>query len=208
VVTVARAAGTRWPLQPLLDACQLSHRDLAGHVGAGRHTVAVAATRGLSDDQADRWAIRLGFHPLIVWGWSWIDAARTGRWMPSHARVTEDLRDRIECGELRPGDELPSNHALTQRWRVGGKTVTRAVAELRAEGLVTGGSERGCRHVVAGPVDVEDRTTCAECGEPIDPGAEHFPHRASCTLPAIGWCDCDHPTHPQCCPTCLSGARP
>jgi hypothetical protein len=58
------------------------------------------------------------------------------------------------------------------------------------------------------PVACRACRACGECGHPIEPGAEHYPHRAGRTLGDVGWCDCDHPTHPQCCPTCPTAVRP
>jgi hypothetical protein len=74
VSTATRPEGVRWPLAPLLAASGLSRRDLAAEVGITPRSVARAAAEGLSDRSADRWAIRLGFHPLTVWGWDWVTA--------------------------------------------------------------------------------------------------------------------------------------
>jgi hypothetical protein len=48
---------------------------------------------------------------------------------------------------------------------------------------------------------------CRACGHPIEPGAEHYPHRPGRTLADAGWCHCDCPTHPECCPTCPTAVR-
>ncbi|MEV0530413.1 TetR/AcrR family transcriptional regulator C-terminal domain-containing protein [Kitasatospora sp. NPDC050463] len=58
--------------------------------------------------------------------------------MPSehpYARIAAELRHRIETGELRPGERVPSTRALTQRWGVAMATATKALAVLRQEGL-------------------------------------------------------------------------
>ncbi|MEU9131917.1 TetR/AcrR family transcriptional regulator C-terminal domain-containing protein [Kitasatospora sp. NPDC048540] len=57
---------------------------------------------------------------------------------PPYARIAAELRHRIETGELRPGDRVPSTRALTQRWGVAMATATKALAALRQEGLVRG----------------------------------------------------------------------
>ncbi len=55
---------------------------------------------------------------------------------PPYARIAAELRRRIETGELRPGDRVPSTRAVTQRWGVAMATATKALAVLRQEGLV------------------------------------------------------------------------
>lgn len=55
---------------------------------------------------------------------------------PPYQRIASALRRRIEAGELRPGDRLPSARALAAEWRVALATASRAVAELRRAGVV------------------------------------------------------------------------
>src|SRR5262245_6900567 len=141
------AVSERWPLTALLAASGLSRNGLARQLRLAGHTLRSASRRGLSNVQADRWAVRLGLHPVEVWGRSWYDGVGDGGG-PSHARVAQHLRSRIERGELRPGEPLPTAHALAADLGVGVGTVTKAVAELRAEGLVIGGG-RGSRQLVA-----------------------------------------------------------
>jgi hypothetical protein len=126
-----------WPLQPLLDASGLSRSRLAVELGLSGVTLRTASQRGLTDRQADQWAIRLGLHPLSVWGWAWIDSAGATA-ASAAARFADVLRGRIARGELRPGDQLPGVHALARAAGVGTKTAAHALAELRAEGLVVG----------------------------------------------------------------------
>ncbi|QJY48552.1 TetR/AcrR family transcriptional regulator C-terminal domain-containing protein [Pseudonocardia broussonetiae] len=52
------------------------------------------------------------------------------------ARVAGDLRRRIVAGELAPGERVPSTRAITREWGVAIATASRALAALRAEGLV------------------------------------------------------------------------
>src|SRR5262245_1314694 len=141
------AVSGRWPLTPLLAASGMSRNGLARQLRLAGHTLRTASRRGLSDVQADRWAVRLGLHPVEVWGSSWYDGVGD-RGVPSHARVEQHLRSLIERGELRPGDPLPTTQTLAAYLGVGVGTVTKAVAGLRAEGLVVGGG-RGCRNLVA-----------------------------------------------------------
>lgn len=53
-----------------------------------------------------------------------------------YARIAAELRGRIERGELRPGDRVPSTRAITQRWGVAMATASKALATLGQEGLV------------------------------------------------------------------------
>ncbi|MFF4293422.1 GntR family transcriptional regulator [Streptomyces vinaceus] len=53
-----------------------------------------------------------------------------------YARIAAELRGRIERGELRPGDRVPSTRAITQRWGVAMATASKALAALGQEGLV------------------------------------------------------------------------
>lgn len=68
-------ADTRWPLSPLvaLVAARGTHKAVATALDHSTEAVALAAATGLSDTQADRWAIALGYHPAQVWP-DWIDA--------------------------------------------------------------------------------------------------------------------------------------
>jgi hypothetical protein len=136
--------------------------------------------------------------------WAWIEEAASAR-RPAAAHVADALRDRIARGELRPGDQLPGVNALARRLSVGPKTVAQALAELRAEGLVSGGVGRGRCAKVASTLP-SGLAGCIACGRAIAVGDEHYPHRPHCTMAARGWCDCDEAAHPECCPTCASGA--
>jgi hypothetical protein len=198
--TEADVAG--WPLQPLLDASGLTRTALAARLGVSGSTVLAASQRGLTDRQADEWAIRLGTHPLLVWGWAWIEEA--GAAQPAYARAADRLRERIARGELRPGDRLPGIHSIARQLGVGSKTAVRAVDELRAEGLVVGGRGRGNHATIAATRPIGP-AGCVTCGRPIEPGDEHYPHRPHCTMAAQGWCECDQAAHPECCPTCAGG---
>ena len=197
---------TGWPLQPLLDASELTPSRLSLTLGLSGTTVRLARRRGLTDAQADEWSIRLGLHPLLVWGWAWIEEAASAGRRPAHVRAAALLRDRVARGELRPGDRLPGVHALARELGVGSRTMVRALDELRAEGLVVGGLGRGRHATVASTVPVAGAATCVACGRGIEAGEEHYPHRPHCTMAARGWCDCDEAAHPECCPTGASGA--
>ena len=57
--------------------------------------------------------------------------------LPLYERLRSVLRDRIERGELRPGDTFPSESELITEHALSRITVRRAIAELQREGLVT-----------------------------------------------------------------------
>jgi hypothetical protein len=204
VVTSVVLDGAGWPLQPLLDASGLTVGQLAAELGLSGTTVRQAARRGLSDRQADEWAIRLGLHPLLVWGWAWIDPSANAL-RPAASRLADALRARIARGELCPGERLPGVHVLAEQSGFGSKTVVRALDELRAEGLVVGGIGRGRPATVASTVPAPGPAICVACGRGIEVGEEHYPHRPQCTMASRGWCDCDQVAHPECCPTCAGG---
>jgi GntR family transcriptional regulator, transcriptional repressor for pyruvate dehydrogenase complex len=50
--------------------------------------------------------------------------------------VSAQLRELIASGELKPGDKLPSEAGLTQRFGVSRTVIREAIASLRADGLV------------------------------------------------------------------------
>jgi AcrR family transcriptional regulator len=54
----------------------------------------------------------------------------------SSARIAAEIRRRITSGELKAGDRVPSARQITQAWGVAIATATKALAMLRAEGLV------------------------------------------------------------------------
>lgn len=53
-----------------------------------------------------------------------------------HQQIATDLRDQIERGDYRPGDQLPSYQELTRTYRTSRDVVRKALALLEAEGLV------------------------------------------------------------------------
>jgi integrase len=63
-----------------------------------------------------------------------------------YRRIAADLRAAIQCGALAPGDALPTVETLRTRYKVSAGTANRAVAVLKADGLVT--ASRGRRAIV------------------------------------------------------------
>jgi GntR family transcriptional regulator len=60
---------------------------------------------------------------------------RAGR-TPYYMQVADALREEVIAGRVRPGDQLPSERELRERFRVSTMTVRAAIDQLRAEGLV------------------------------------------------------------------------
>jgi DNA-binding GntR family transcriptional regulator len=56
--------------------------------------------------------------------------------MPPWRQVAASLRRRIDAGEWPPGAPLPTLATLADEYKVGQTTVRKAIAELRAAGLV------------------------------------------------------------------------
>ena len=52
-----------------------------------------------------------------------------------YVRVAEDLRAKIEAGELRPGEQVPSVHQLAELYGVSRSTGRRALDLLKTWGL-------------------------------------------------------------------------
>lgn len=71
-----------------------------------------------------------------------------------YAQLAARLREQILTGRLQPGQRLPSETSLQQQFGLARETVRRAVAVLRAEGLVV--VRRGHGVLVKDHVDVQD----------------------------------------------------
>jgi GntR family transcriptional regulator len=56
--------------------------------------------------------------------------------LPKYVQVANHFRNLILRGELRPGDEIPSERRIVDDWGVSRPTATKALALLRQEGLV------------------------------------------------------------------------
>lgn len=56
--------------------------------------------------------------------------------LPKYLQIANFIRDQILRGDLRPGDEVPSERALVTQWNVSRPTAARALDALRQQGLV------------------------------------------------------------------------
>ncbi len=76
--------------------------------------------------------------------------ADAGSAEPSYRQIAADLRAKIEGGDLRPGDALPSEADLTGTYGVSRGTARQAFLELQAAGLIDAVQGKG-RFVKATP---------------------------------------------------------
>lgn len=56
--------------------------------------------------------------------------------LPKYLQIAGHIRDQIVRGDLKPGDEIPSERALALTWDVARPTATKALETLRVQGLV------------------------------------------------------------------------
>lgn len=55
---------------------------------------------------------------------------------PLYQQVAEAILEQIQAGELRPGERLPSEHALSDQYEVGRNTIRHALSELAGDGYL------------------------------------------------------------------------
>jgi DNA-binding GntR family transcriptional regulator len=63
--------------------------------------------------------------------------------LPAYRQLADAIRGRIQRGQLRPGDRLPSETEMAARYKVSRETVRRALTLLRTQGLITTRAPRG-----------------------------------------------------------------
>ena len=63
--------------------------------------------------------------------------------VPAYRQIAGRLRERIDAGDLKPGDRLPSEADLMGLYAAARATVRQAVGLLRSEGLVYAEQGRG-----------------------------------------------------------------
>jgi GntR family transcriptional regulator len=63
--------------------------------------------------------------------------------LPPHRQIAAWIRDKIDSGELRPGQRIPSETDIMGEFGVARTTSRRAVAYLRNQGLIVTVQARG-----------------------------------------------------------------
>src|SRR5687768_977008 len=56
--------------------------------------------------------------------------------LPKYLQIAGYIRDQIVRGDLKPGEEVPSERELAASWGVARPTAARALESLRVQGLV------------------------------------------------------------------------
>jgi GntR family transcriptional regulator len=74
-----------------------------------------------------------------------------GGFAPKYLRVADEIRREIHSGVYRPGDRMPAETALVERFRLSLPTIREALRVLRAEGLIES------RHGIGTFVKVDSR---------------------------------------------------
>jgi len=97
--------------------------------------------------------------------------------------IIDELRRRIESGELAPGERVPSTREITRQWGVAMATATKVLTELRREGLVR--AVPGVGTVVESGAVRSVRTRAASPGVPLE-GAPGPGRERSGGVPAPG----------------------
>ena len=59
-----------------------------------------------------------------------------GRAVPRYVQIADEVVQQIRAGVLKPGDMVPSESELVERYGVSGGTIRKAMVEVRASGLV------------------------------------------------------------------------
>ncbi|MFF2789348.1 GntR family transcriptional regulator [Streptomyces sp. NPDC058049] len=62
---------------------------------------------------------------------------------PLYVQIADDLRTKIQQGELRGGDRVPSENEICEQWPVSKITARKALTTLRSEGLIEGVRGKG-----------------------------------------------------------------
>ncbi len=70
---------------------------------------------------------------------------RTAARQPIALQIADDLRIKIEAGELKAGDRLPTLHQLAEQYECSTVTARGAIALLKQQGLILGGRGQAAR---------------------------------------------------------------
>ena len=56
---------------------------------------------------------------------------------PLYQKIKEDILRQIKDGQLLPGDKIPTEYQLMEKYGVSRITVSKALSELKSEGIIT-----------------------------------------------------------------------
>jgi GntR family transcriptional regulator len=98
----------------------------------------------------------------------------------SARQIAAEMNARIDAGELRPGDTLPTVRELMEQFGASTNTVQRALRELKDRGLI---SKAGRNNVVRHPVQLVERS--ADYTRPLGEG-EPIPHKDKPRITEVG----------------------
>jgi DNA-binding GntR family transcriptional regulator len=110
--------------------------------------------------------------------------------LPPYLQITQFYRDRIESGELKEGDRVPSARQIVDRWKVAHATAAKVLSTLRGEGLVTTTSGGAGGTVVArrnGKQPADSDAQAAKQRAPVHPPGEHSTIAAAEIVRAPKW---------------------
>ena len=91
--------------------------------------------------------------------------------VPAYRQVANDIRSKIDSGEYRPGDQLPSERELVSAYEVSRPTIRDAVGLLRTEGVVVAEHGRGVFVKARAAVRRLARTRLSKAARQADQGA-------------------------------------
>lgn len=124
-----------------------SEAELTAEYHVSRNTL----RRALTELEVERLIVVLpGRGRLVADSAAGVPRAQPGSAEPSYRQIAADLRAKIERGDLRPGDVLPSEADLTETYRVSRGTARQAFLDLQAAGLIDAVQGKG-RFVKAAP---------------------------------------------------------
>ena len=98
---------------------------------------------------------------------------------PLYQQLMEDVRSQIENSLLLPGDKLPTEREFMQKYNVSRITVSKALNELKAEGLITRFPNKGSF------VARSASPLAAAAQVPLEAPSALLPASASMQLPAV-----------------------
>src|SRR5690349_755300 len=100
-------------------------------------------------------------------------------------QLADLLRDRIQTGELAPGEPLPSELRLAQEHGISRTTVRQAIGQLRTEGLVTVDRPRGTFVRVPEPTELITLRRGEKAGARMPTDAERRAYRLAEGVPVL-----------------------